>query len=95
MIQVQKNELGGRLARRLENQVSSFGEEFMGGLKECIQKRPVESAITAFAGGLLLGRFRVRPVEALIISALIGLGGGLLISRSNARSNSGNHRRAR
>ena len=94
MIQ-QKNDLGGRLTQ-IEKEVSSFGQEFLGGLKDCIQRRPVESTLATFAGGLLLGRFRVRPVEALIISALIGLGGGLLLSRSNAgRSKSGDHRKAR
>ena len=88
---VHKNEVGGRMARRLEKGVSNFGGEVASGLKECVQKRPMESALASFAGGLLLGRFRVRPVEAIVFAALIGLGGGLLLSRSR----SGSHRAAK
>jgi hypothetical protein len=93
---VHKNELGGRLTRRLEKGVSGLGEEVTGGLKDvretlssCVQKRPLESALTCFAGGLLLGRFKIRPIEAVALAALIGLGGGLLLSRPRAGGNRG------
>lgn len=77
--------LGGRAASKVKEATHGASEALEGfqeSLIAGIRERPVESVLLALGAGLLLGRFRVRPVEALVVTGVVGLVSGMCLTRS-------------
>ncbi len=59
--------------------ISDCLQDFSMTLAKGIRGRPITWVLGALGAGLLLGRFKVRPVETVILASAAGLAAGLTL----------------